>query len=120
MRRVYVSSPDVDDAAGGFLVDFLVVDLVLVADALVAVVLVVFLLAAVVRLRGVAAATVVVAVAGSGAGAGSAPLALSTAAGLAPIARSSCRSGLRRIKLGTLTGTRLAIARRLVIMQERR
>ena len=84
MRCVYVSSPDVDDAAGGFLVDFLVVDLVLVADALVAVVLVVFLLAAVVRLRGVAAATVV-AVAGSGAGVGSALLALSTAAGLAPL-----------------------------------
>ena len=73
MRCVYVSSPDVDDAAGGFLVDFLVVDLVLVADAFVAVVLVVFLLAAVVRLRGVAAATVV-AVTGFGAGVGVFPV----------------------------------------------
>lgn len=83
-RCTYVSSPDVDDAAGGFLVAFLVVDLALVADALVALVLVVFLLAAVVRLRGVAAATVVVAVAGSGAGVGPALLALSTAARLPP------------------------------------
>ena len=61
------------------------VDLALVADALVALVLVVFLLAAVVRLRGLVVAATVVAVAGSGAGVGSVLLALSTAAGLTPL-----------------------------------